>query len=157
MKLRHGLAISLSGALWFCIGFLLLMKGFYLVLQGSGEPSFLLSGMISLGGDKEQGSLLLIIGGLLVGFFKGRVVLGKTAGRVIARIATLPNPCALTSIYSRSYVLLLSSMVLLGMSFKWIPMPYDLKGFIDVAIGSALVNGSAFYFRHLIEKKANHL
>lgn len=157
MQLRHGSAIALSGVLWMAIGTLLLMKGFSLLLRGVGDPSFFLTWGRKLAGDPEQGSLLVVMGGLLVGFLKGRVVLAKTARRVIARIVSLPSPCAVSKLYSRSYLLLLSSMVLLGLAFKWLPLAYDLKGFIDVAIGSALVNGSAFYFRHLIEKRTSHL
>jgi len=44
-------------------------------------------------------------------------------------------------------------MLSLGLIVKWAPVPYDVRGLVDVAIGSALTNGSAFYFRHLAMKK----
>ena len=43
--------------------------------------------------------------------------------------------------------------MLMGMSLRWVSIPYDIKGVIDVAVGSALANGSAFYFRYFAEQK----
>lgn len=154
MKIRHGAAIIFSGALWMGVGVLLLVKGFSLLLHpAAGSTSILMSYMGSFAEQKEQASLILISVGLVIGFFKGRFVLAKSASRVIARIVSLPNPCPVFSIYTRSYVILIASMMLMGMSLKWVSIPYDIKGVIDVAIGSALTNGSAYYFRHFAEQK----
>lgn len=152
MKIRQSMAIVLSGALWMGVGVFLMMKGFSLVLSpvflGSKPP--LLSWLYEWTGSFEQAAFFLICLGMMIGFLKGRLVLSKTASRVIRRIVSLPNPCSIASIYPPSYLLILSSMVLLGISFKWMPIPYDIKGLIDVAVGSALINGSAFYFRHFV-------
>lgn len=157
MKIRHGLAITLSGVLWMAVGILLLLKGFSLLLHPSGQTLPLLSFIQALTKDAEQASLILVSLGLLIGFLKGRLVLAKTASRIIKKILSLPNPCAISSIYGRGYLLLLASMVFLGMLLKWIPVPHDIKGVIDIAIGSALTNGSAFYFRHFAEAKRKNL
>ncbi|SRR3989339_174682 len=149
MKVRQNVAIALSGITWMGIGILLLSKGFSLILTPPLDSnSAVLPFLSSYVGTAQQASLILICLGLFIGFLKGRLVLSRSASRIIARIVALPNPCSLTSIYPRSYLILLASMMGLGMLFKWIPLPYDVKGLIDVAIGSALTNGSAFYFRH---------
>ncbi len=154
MKIRHGAAIIFSGALWMGVGVLLLVKGFSLLLHPAvGKVSLLMPYMGSFAEQKEQASLILISIGLVIGFFKGRFVLAKSAARVIARIVSLPNPCSVFSMYTRSYVILIGSMMLMGMSLRWVSIPYDIKGIVDVAIGSALTNGSAFYFRYFAEQK----
>ncbi len=154
MKIRHGVGIVLSGVIWMGAGFFLMLKGFSLLLHPQlGKEAFLIPKMGSLAGSLEQASLALVCLGLVIGFIKGRVVLSKTATRVITRILSLPNPLPISSLYPLSYILLLSSMILLGVSLRWVSLPYDVKGVVDVAIGSALINGSAFYFRYFIDKK----
>lgn len=150
MKIRHGSAIILSGVTWMGIGMFLMIKGFTLILvpMVSVSPAVVLPYLCKWLGDVQQAALLWVCLGLLIGFFKGRVVLKKSAERIMKRILSLPEPSDLTSIYPRSYLMLLGLMMSLGMVLKWIPIPSDVKGLIDVAVGSALVNGSAFYFRY---------
>lgn len=152
------MAIAFSGITWMGIGVLLLIKGFSLVLTpiSLGTGAVLLPGMISMAGSLQQASLILICLGIFVGFLKGRLILSRSANRIIKRILSLPNPCSVRTIYPRSYLILLGSMMTLGMAIKWIPIPYDLKGVIDVAVGSALINGSAFYFRQFAMTKGSN-
>jgi len=154
MKVRQAVAIAISGMTWMGVGILLLTKGFSLILKPQPIESVPLftPKLVSLAGSPQQAALILVCVGLFVGYLKGRFVLSKTANRVIARIVSLPNPLPISSIYPKSYLILLGTMIALGMSLKWISMPYDLKGMIDIAIGSALTNGSAFYFRHFTTK-----
>lgn len=150
MKIGRNAAIIMSGLTWIGIGVLLLTKGFSLILSSVsiGQAAVLLPHLQVVAGGFQQAALILVGIGLFVGFLKGRLVLEKSASRIITRIVSLPNPCSLSSVYSRSYLILIASMMGLGMGLRWIPIPYDLKGVIDVAIGSALINGSAFYFRY---------
>ncbi len=154
MNIRHGLAIAISGTLWMAIGILLLLKGFSYLLHPSPDitPS-----LLPYLGKSDQAPLILVSVGLLIGFIKGSLILAKTATRVIKKIESLPNPCSILSVYSPAYLLLLASMVFLGMLFKWLPLAYDIKGVIDIAIGSALINGSAFYFRHFADARRKKL
>lgn len=154
MKLRHTNAILFSGFLWIGVGILLLTKGIqYVFLAGKqvfegsheGFSLLLLMGRFS---DSPQRTVGLFMGcALLIGIFKGRVVLKKTANRVIRRIRSYPSPIKFTQMYSKGYLILLGSMMLLGLLFKILPLPLDVKGFIDVAIGIALINGAIFYLR----------
>jgi hypothetical protein len=154
MKVRHGAAIIISGSLWMGIGMMLLFKGFSLLLHPviGGGFSPVLSFLIPFTG-KSEAPLVLVSIALIIGFLKGRFVLSKTACKVIKRITAQENPLPLRSLYSRAYLLTLLAMSLMGMSLSVLSIPYDIRGFVDVAVGSALINGSAFYFRHFAEKK----
>ncbi len=139
------------------IGILLLIKGRQYLIDGGNtvingtEQGFSLIGKISqYTKSPELAALILICAALLIGFFKGRVVFKRTVNRVVARIRSQPSPVQLNSIYSKGYLLLIGGMMLLGMSFKYLPLPLDVKGFVDFAVGSALINGAMLYFRAAI-------
>ena len=85
--------------------------------------------------------------GVFVGFCKGRFVLSKTAKRVCLRILSLESPIRFKQVYGLSYALLILGMMGIGMGLRFLPIPMDLRGMIDVAVGSALITGSMFYFR----------
>lgn len=139
--------VAFSGFVWFVIGAFLLYKGLHLIAEGAFQPHSLSHRMKDLVGSPQKGATILIAIGLFGGFFKGRFVLVKTVRRVVARIASLPLPIRLKDAYSLSYWILIGSMVALGVSFRFLPIPIDLRGMIDVAIGSALINGAMLYFR----------
>ena len=133
--------IVISGALWALIGCFLLYKGLRHVADlAAGAQS-------GLFGGGEQGALWIVAVGLFIGFIKGRFILSKTVQRVCSRIETLTPPIQIGQVYAASYLFLIGGMVLLGMSLRFIPVPIDIKGLIDIAIGSALLNGSLLYFR----------
>lgn len=161
MKFSHIPWIVFSGALWLFVGILLLTKGIGLTILMVRFPD-LSSPFFSVFASKisshEQAALLFVALGLLIGFMKGRFVLSKTVERVVLRIVSFPSPVAFKDVYTMQYYLLIGAMMSLGMLLKWVLIPPDIKGFIDVAIGSALINGAALYFRHAITiKKAAHL
>ena len=84
---------------------------------------------------------------LLVGFAKGRFVFAKTVWRVVSRIQALSLPIRFSQVYTKSYWILIGAMMMLGLTFRFLPIPLDARGFVDVAIGSALINGAMLYFR----------
>lgn len=122
--------IIFSGAVWILIGFMLMYKG----LQ-----------FLSLA-QTEHKTLYMAIG-LMIGFLKGRFVLVKTVRRVVMRIASLPSPIRYKDVYAPSYYFLILGMMGLGMLLKFLPIGMEIRGMIDVAVGSALMNGAMFYFR----------
>ncbi|MBM3197639.1 MAG: hypothetical protein FJZ58_00090 [Chlamydiae bacterium] len=157
MRIKQSMALILSGGLWMCVGIFLLHKGISLVLHGgSGEAYFLLK-LQRLTGSLEQASLIGVSLGLLLGFFKGRFVLAKTAKKVIARIYQQPDPFPIRHLYAPSYLILLGAMMALGGILSMGILPYDVRGIVDIAIGAALANGSALYFRQLSDKKKRYL
>ncbi len=89
----------------------------------------------------------LVAFALMIGYFKGKYVMRKSANRIVARIQGLPNPISLFKAYHPAYFILIASMMGIGMFIKALGLPNEIRGFIDVAIGSALINGSMNYFR----------
>lgn len=126
MKCEQQKLIIFSGMIWLAAGIFLLNLGLNLL---STEP------------------LVLIPLALIVGIAKGRFVLKKSALRVVNRIRSLPNPAPITQAYSLAYILLIASMVGIGMLIKFFECPNDIRGFVDTAIGAALIQGSLHYFR----------
>lgn len=121
--------ISISGLIWAMAGFLLLYKGLHI-----------------LGTLPDQNlATWLVVGGLFLGFMKGRFILSKTVNRISTRIAELPTPIHFIDVYPKSYWILLSSMMGIGLILRLVPAP--VHGCIDVAVGSALINGAMLYFR----------
>lgn len=137
IHMKHKTIIAISGIVWFAIGFSLLRLGLHL---------------LALRGD--QLAVLLMAAGLIIGFFKGRFVLGKTALKGINRIESLPEPMPISQIYTPQFYGLIGFMIVLGMSIKYFGLGNDIRGTVDVAIGAALLNGSTFYFRHILNKKS---
>ena len=155
--MKHRSWIALSGFLWFAIGISLLYKGLNFIAIAAFQTNSLCFKMKGIFGDTQRAALFLIGIGLLVGFMKGRFVLAKTVRRVVGRISSLPLPIRFKDAYSKSYWILIGSMVALGMTFRFLPIPIDLRGTIDVAIGSALINGAMLYFRAASQYKSIHL
>jgi hypothetical protein len=152
-KASHAVLALVSGLIWMAVGLWLLPLGLNLLLSSiieSGRYPLIESLAPHMGGW-EQTVTILIAAGLFIGYFKGRYVLGKSAKRGIERITTFPNPTNFSNIYSLKYYILLGAMIGLGVSIKLFGLPNDIRGFVDVAIGAALINGAVIYFRSAIE------
>lgn len=154
LKLSHAKMVFISGLVWFGVGVYLLQLGLNLLVSGVNSPiedtslNYPLLHFISQHvGSIETAAIFLIVCALFVGYFKGRYVLGKSANRGVARIQTFPNPMNLSDIYSAKYYVLLGVMILLGISLKFFGLNNDIRGWVDAAIGSALINGALIYFR----------
>lgn len=147
-------AVVFSGIVWLIIGLFLLMKGLSLLIFAAhpeqfGTQSAVLRHLESWAGT-HGGVLLLIACGLFIGFIKGKWVLVKSVKRVVQRIGSLPLPLKVRHVYSWSYLALIGSMMLLGMGVRWLHLPADIHGCIDVAIGFALITGAMIYFRFAV-------
>lgn len=153
-KFSHTVLISLSGALWLAAGFYLMPLGIrFLVESGStgAQNLYLLGAFQSFGVSVESASLILIALGLAIGYGKSRAIFAKTVKKGVAHIRSLPEKAPLSAVYTPKYLLLLGVMVLLGLSMKWFSVPLDIRGLVDVAVASALINGSMMYFRNAAE------
>ena len=162
--LRHRFAISLSGFIWMGIGIFLLHKGLqYFSAVGpqifnktyEGFSLILLLG--SIAGTPEKGVMILLCIGIALGFFKGRIILKKSVNRIVSRIRSMPSPISIKQLYPKEYYFLIGGMMLLGFVFKFLPLPLDVKGFIDFTIGIALINGAMLYFRAAFVPEKAHL
>lgn len=158
MKLSHTKLIVISGLVWFAAGFYLLQLGLNLLIGSIGTDAVqhypLVSIIAKFIGSGENAAVLLVVVALLIGYLKGRYVLGKSAKRGVARIQAFPNPAKLSNIYSGKYYILLGLMMGLGISIKYLGLSNDVRGFIDAIIGSALINGAMVYFKLAQSAKA---
>lgn len=150
MKLSHAALTFISGLVWMAVGLFLLPLGLKLILEPSALQQSSLPVLNFLkpyaGGLQEAGTIIVAIA-LFIGFLKGRHVLGKAARKGVERIKSFPNPTSIGNIYSPKYYILLGGMVALGMCIKIFGLPNDIRGFVDIAVGSALINGAMEYFR----------
>lgn len=157
MKLSHPMLIGLSGLLWFAVGIYLLPLGIHFLLNGpmiSAGPFYIFNALKYFGLNQENAALVLISIGLAIGYIKSKAIFAKTVKKGVAHIRSLPEKAPFYAVYTPKYLVLLGVMILLGLSMKWFSVPLDIRGFIDVAIGAALINGSVLYFKELVPVKA---
>jgi hypothetical protein len=155
MKFSHKTLILIAGLVWLVIGAWLLSLGIHFILETVRQPALThLTGRFSITGfvnrfisDRTQAVMLCILLALFIGYLKGKMALAKSVTRQIKRIVSLPNPTRLKYLYSKGYYLLIASMILLGVMMRFLPITLDTRGFIDMIIGSALVNGAVLYYR----------
>lgn len=148
LKFSHTTLILLSGSVWFLVGLYLLPLGIhFLVTSSQISASLPLTTLMGSFISPENTTILLVAIGLYIGYMKGRYVLSKAAQKGINRLLESPNPASLSCVYTPRYLLLLALMVGIGISLKVFNFPMDIRGLIDVAIGTALINGSIFFFR----------
>ncbi len=150
-SMKHRGWIALSGLIWFAIGASLLSKGLRLLSEATVQPTSLCHRMAATFGTPQKAATFLIALAVFIGYLKGRFVLIKTVRRVVSHIAALPLPIRFTNAYRRSYWILLASMFTLGITFRFLPLPIDIRGAIDIAIGSALIQGALLYFRSIYD------
>ena len=149
MRIKHWMIILFSGSIWFVIGAGLMFKGLRLIVYGNG--TFAGSGDFF---SHQMRAVLLISIGLLIGFIKGRFILIKTIKRLVTRILSLSSPIKLRKVYSPAYFILIGGMMALGMLMNVLPISLEIRGLIDVAIGSALINGAMIFLRFSIAARA---
>lgn len=143
--MKHRGWIAFSGLIWLLAGCSLLYKGLHFISDATKLPQALYFQQF-FGSAQSTGTALIAIA-LGVGFLKSRFIFTKTVQRVTSRIYSLPLPVRLKDVYAPSYWVLIGSMMGLGFSMRYIGLPLELRGLIDAAIGSALVNGAMLYFR----------
>lgn len=139
-------AIALSGGVWLAIGIFLLNLGLNLLVGGEGARP--LEGVLSsLFGGSNAAAIALIAVALLIGYYKAKAVFTRVVKRTVERVLSLQEPIAFTSIYNFRYLLLILLMMSLGFLMRFFQVPSDIRGFIDVAVGAALINGGVSYLR----------
>ncbi len=154
-QFRHPTLIVIVGFIWLAIGLVLLLLGIHFLIDMSpalvhAEGSSLVKWLAGKVGSGDNAISLLLAVGLFIGYMKGRYVLGRAAHRIAVRIVALPNPVSLSRVFNKGYYILIASMIGLGMLIKVLGVPPDVRGTIDLAIGSALINGAFIYFRYAL-------
>ncbi|CUI16546.1 Conserved putative membrane protein [Candidatus Protochlamydia naegleriophila] len=157
-KVSHTTLVVISGLIWLAVGCLLLPLGLNFIVESILKDNLttmsrpLLDPLMSLTGGPDQAVLVLIAIALWVGFIKGRFVFAKTVQSSVDRIRSLPNPANISQIYTKKYYILLGSMILLGVLMRFTPI--DVRGAVDVIIGSALIQGAMLYFRRAFSTRS---
>lgn len=147
LKLSHSGMTFFSGAIWMAIGIFLLQLGLNLLFGQfiSLKTTTPLLDLFKNIFNPDEAGILITTVALLIGYLKGKHVLTKAANRGIDRILSLPNPAPFYLIYGVKYFVLIGVMILLGICLRY--FPNDIRGAIDIAVGSALVSGSLHFFR----------
>ncbi len=149
IKLSHRTLYAISGIVWLAVGLMLVNLGLGFIMQGhpaDGYTSFFTS-LAESTGRFEYAAILVIGVGLIAGVMKGRFVMQKNAHKTYTRISQLENPTSIANLYTRQNLIILAAMMCLGMLMKYLSLPLDVRGFIDTAVGCALIQGSLAYFR----------
>jgi hypothetical protein len=149
---NHRTVLQFTGFTWIVMGAWILYKGLKFVSYGG----FAQNSFCSRFGEPGSSIAFLMTAGLLIGYLKGKVVLQKTVWRVASRLQSLPFPLRLKDLYAPSYLLLIGAMMVLGMLLNVLPIPLEFRGFVDIVIGSALINGSLFYFKFARQMGKTH-
>jgi len=148
--------ITIAGFVWFTVGLALLIKGLYLILfaahlSGQKGGPLLSALMYAFTGAIFPSILTMILFGLLLGLAKGKWAFGRAAKRTVQRIYPMRGKIHLSKLYRLHDIMLIVSMIALGRLMNWVHVPRDIHGLIDIAVGSALVNGAMIYFRYAIK------
>ncbi|MEC7839488.1 MAG: hypothetical protein VX777_05575 [Chlamydiota bacterium] len=156
MKMSHKSLLIASGCIWLAIGLFLLPLGLKFIVGSIEEISKsplnhypLISSIAPFFGGVESAGVILIATSLMLGTMKAKMVLSKVVVKGITRIKSLPNPANFTDLYGLKYLLLVAFMMSLGMAMRYFDVPKDVRGVIDIAVGSALITGGITYFRSM--------
>jgi hypothetical protein len=152
LKVNHRYMGCIAGIVWLVVGSLLLRKGIFLISTAAMEgadpssPYPLFHGLMVLVGDSAKVVLALLSVAILIGYAKGRLILMRAGERIISRIASLRAPISIFRLYGRRDCLMMLSMMGLGMVMRFLEVPIEIRGFILVAVGTALIQGSLAIF-----------
>lgn len=148
-RLTHRRATVLQGILWLLVGGMLVTMGCNFLVasllaenQASGYLPLLRSLPVL---DPELAALLVALAAIALGWLKGYYILAKTASKQLIRLAKLPSPIPYSQLFPIRYFCLLGLMGGLGLLLRSFPM--DVRGGIDLAVGTALLFGSTLFFR----------
>ncbi|CAM0117574.1 hypothetical protein [Rhabdochlamydiaceae symbiont of Dictyostelium giganteum] len=152
MKLSATKWTVISGFTWLIMGSLLLSKGlkWILLCMMTNKTDGMMGWFMGESRTSHDAGMIMLCIALIAGLIKGRVILAKTVKRVVSRLYQQNALLSFQEAYDKKYFIILGLMMGLGMSFRFIPIPSDIKGFIDVTVGSALIHGAMIYFREAI-------
>lgn len=145
----HGL-IAISGMLWFAVAVFLLGKGLFQLVSlifSLENASGICHRLVASLGSIQKVILLYVGAALFVGLLKAKMVLSKVVEVTVHTVMSQSDSLSLKTIFTPRYLRLIMSMMCLGMALNWIGLSTDIRAFICVTIGSALMNGSFIYFR----------
>ena len=148
MKLSHRQCLVAAGLIWCVVGVYLTQLGAKLLVAAIDlNTAFLLPLYSSLVPDRSMAVVILFFLAIAIGQLKAKYILSKSVHRMLNRLEKLPEPCSLFEAWGKPYIYLIVAMMGLGMAMRFFSVAPDLRGFIDVAVGLALLQASFSYFR----------
>lgn len=166
LKLSRGWVLSLSGLFMLGTGAMLLRKGLIylsttLTLLTSSVPQPVsapllkwlwphLNTAFGLASTAQAAFILLFVLSLVLGTAKGLMVMRKVVKRSEAHIEARGGSVPLYALFPVQSLGIIAVMMGLGMSLNYLGIPLDIRGFIDMTIGFALIRGGSYYFRAAI-------
>ncbi len=154
MYLSRLAALVVMGSIWVVIGSMLLAKGIKWLIMAVYLPSAAPSLFISYFNSEVLALIVAITLSFAIGFAKGVTVLKKAAEKMISRAHSFSGRIPLTKVFPVRFYILIAGMMGLGFLMKMMPF-FDVRGIIDVTVGSALILGSSYYFKAALV--ADHL
>ncbi|MBB65312.1 MAG: hypothetical protein CMO81_09635 [Waddliaceae bacterium] len=146
MRFSHTNLLILSGLIWLGVGCMLFPKGLEFVFSSLEQSALYISVLTGFLGKNIAAGIWILLA-LVLGYYKGKFVLSKTVLRAARNLESLANPAKVGDLFSRNYLILIAVMMGIGMGMNFLGVPIDMRGFIDIAVGAALIYGSILYFR----------
>lgn len=106
-----------------------------------------LSGIWSIGGADPGWNLAVVVAAVALGYVKARLVLFKTAARIVERIERRADGRNILGFLSWQNWLMVAGFILLGRALRATPMPAWLLGGIFLAVGVGLLLASLTIWR----------
>jgi len=153
LRFKPQFLVFLSGIPYFLAGVMLNRKGVGFLSEAAQLsdklPSLTLPFVRALSfiGDATAAMLCIVVLAVVAGIFKGRKVIVPGVSRNFARLQTMTADAPLTQLYDRKGWIILGVMMSLGMMINNLPVPIDIRGFIDVTVGIALIQGGVASLR----------
>jgi hypothetical protein len=86
---------------------------------------------------------------LIIGFAKGKFVLGKASIRNILRLQALKEPVRPVHVYPLRSWITIGIMLLIGISMTVFQAPVFVRGLVNLGIGMGLLVSSVTYLRYM--------
>lgn len=152
MKFEKHSLITIVGMVWFIVGLALLFSGLEMIflidfLQGQTFTPLINILMYAFTGAIIPSIIVICLVGLLLGYVKSKWALVRMIGKTMERIYPLSGLVRISNLYRLHEALLVIAVITLSRVIKIFPIPLDVQGVINIAIGSALINGAVIYFR----------
>jgi len=130
---------TLAGSIWGLVGLFLMVRGGIMYQDAMATQN-----------ASQTAVAISIAASLILGAFKGRFVLSKTARRNKSRIDQLQGPVKLQQVYAKPFYFLIAGMIGLGILLR--TFNESLGGYVVVAaiycgIGLALIVSSMVYWK----------
>ena len=118
-------------------------------LMWSGVGIFLFArGLLNIVNVQDEYKPLWVGIALAAGLFKAKMVLEKTATRIVNRVKKRPDPSCLFGFMPIKSWLLIGGMILLGIILRKSPLNRSLVWSIYIAIGAALFASSRIFWKN---------